>query len=437
MRRFSQLSVLCVVAAVAAACDLDEVVQTEATPTAGLRFINAVPDTAAFDFRFVDIVENNAHWNIGFRDNPVTSACITGLTQVEYKATRAGERRFRIFLSDTLQAIASTVVKDTVVNIEANKRYSTILWGRSRAGSTPPVRLSFLEDNPPDPGSQIALRVMNTSSIAIEARHYPAGGSAPATAAWANIPPLSVSEYLLVAPGQIRVQIRPAGGTTILADAPALPGAAATVDTDALPGTTVAGSAVSAIFFDPPVAGSKAPQTAAFRTTTGSITQYATDTSIARTTGSFSTDCFFVGQQVTLSGFSAANNGVATITAMRAPPTTGSTTLSADPTGYSRSSGSFITNGFVVGQQITASGFTNAANNGRSTITGVTATQLTVTKSTPPVTEAAASGRTIIADAEIVVSRASPLVAQGAASGRTVLGERLLAFVWDRRPPRP
>lgn len=437
MRRFSQLSVLCVVATVVAACDLDEVVQTEATPTAGLRFINAVPDTAAFDFRFVDIVENNAHWNIGFRDNPVTSSCITGLTQVEYKATRAGERRFRIFLSDTLQAIASTVVKDTVVNIEANKRYSTILWGRSRTGSTPPVRLSFLEDNPPDPGNQVALRVMNTSSIAIEARHYPSNGSAPATASWSNIPPLSVSEYLLVAPGQIRVQIRPAGGTEILADAPALPGAAATVDTDALPGTTVAGSAVSAIFFDPPVAGSKAPQTAAFRTTTGSITQYATDTSIARTTGSFSTDCFFVGQQVTLSGFSAANNGVATITAMRAPSTTGSTTLSADPTGYSRSSGSFITNGFVVGQQITASGFTNAANNGRSTITGVTATQLTVTKSTPPVTEAAASGRTIIADAEIVVSRASPLVPQGAASGRTVLGERLLAFVWDRRPPRP
>ena len=436
MRRFSHLPVLCMAVSALAACDLDEVVQTEAVPTAGLRFINAVPDTAGFDFRFVDRVENNAHWNVGFRDNPVTSACVTGLTQVEYKGTRAGQRHFRIFLSDTLQAIASTVVKDTTVNIEAGKRYSTILWGRSRAGSTPPMRLAFLEDNPPDPGAQIALRVMNTSSIAIEARHYPATGSAPAAASWANIPPLSVSQYVLVAPGQIRVEVRPAGGTTILADALALPGAAATVDTEALPGTTVAGSAVSAIFFDPPVAGSKAPQTAAFRTTTGSITQYVTDTSIARTTGSFSTDCFFVGQQITLSGFSAANNGPATITAMRAPATTGSTTLSAGPEGYSRSSGSFITNGFVVGQQITASGFSNAANNGRSTITAVTATQLTVTKSTPPVAEAAATGRTIAADAEIVVSRSSPLVAQGSASGRTVLGERLLGFVWDRRPPR-
>src|SRR5688500_8645920 len=215
MRRLYQLSVL-LVAAGATACELDEVVPTENVPTAGLRFINAVPDTAAFDFRFVDRVEDNAHWNVGSRANPVTSSCVTGLTQVEYKATRVGQRNFRIFLSDTLQAIASTVVRDTTVTLEANKRYSTILWGNSRAGSTPPMRMSFLEDDAPDPGNQIALRVMNASSIAIEARHYPVGGTAPATAQWTSIPPLSVSEYLLAAPGELRVQVRPAGGTTIL-----------------------------------------------------------------------------------------------------------------------------------------------------------------------------------------------------------------------------
>jgi hypothetical protein len=170
---------------------------------------------------------------------------------------------------------------------------------------------------------------------------------------------------------------------------------------------------------------------------------YVTDTSFARTSGSFISDCFFVGQQLTASGFSAANNGPAVITAMRAPPTTGSSAatqlannLSATATGYDRAAGSFITNGFVVGMQITASGFATADNNGRSTITGVTATSLTVTKSTPTVVEAGATGRTIIADAEIVVSRAAPLVAQASASGRTILGERLLSFVWDRRPPR-
>ena len=435
MRRFLQLSVLCAATTVVAACALDEVVQTEVVPTAGVRFINAVPDTAAFDFRFVDRVENNAHWNVGFRDNPVTSSCVTGLTQVEYKNTRAGQRHFRVFLSDTVQSIASTVVSDQTVGIEANKKYSVVLWGKSRPGSTPPMRLSFLEDNPPDPGAKVALRVMNASSIAIEARQYPATGTAPATATWTNIPPLSVSDYVLADPGQIRVQVRAVGSSALLADALALPGAAATVDTEALPGTTVAGSAVSAIFFDAPVAGSKALQTAAFRTTTGSTTMYTTDSTFVRTSGTFTGDCFFVGQQVDVSGFSAANSGAAVVTALLPQSTTGSATLAADTLGYTRTTGSFITNGFFVGQEVTASGFGTAANNGRSVVTAVTATRLSVTKTPRTVAEAAAASRTIAGDAELRLSL-DP-VAEGQASGRTILGERLLGFVWDRRPPRP
>ena len=284
MRRFFQLSVLSLTAAVVAACALDEVVETEVIPTAGVRFINAVPDTQAMDFRFVDRVENNAHWNMAFRVNPVTASCVTSSTQVQYKNARAGQRHFRIFLSDTLQAIASTVVKDTTVTIDAAKIYTAILWGGSRTGSTPPMRLTFVEDTPPDPGTQVALRVINTSSIAIDARHYPATGTAPAAASWANIPPLSISAYILAPAGETRIQVRPAGGTTLLADVPALPGAFARTDS-VIPGVTIAGSALSAIFFDPPVAGSKAPQTASFRTTTGSTTLYATDTSLARTSG--------------------------------------------------------------------------------------------------------------------------------------------------------
>ena len=434
MRRFLELSVLCAAVSVAA-CSLDEVVKTEDIPTAGVRFINAVPDTQAVDFRFIDRVENSAHWNMGFRDNPVTTSCVTSSTQIQYKNTRAGQRHVRIFLSDSLQAIASTVVKDTTVTVEADKKYTALLWGYSRPGSTPAMRLTYLEDNPPDPGNQVALRVINTSRIAIDVRQYPATGTPPAAATWANIAPLSVSGYILAPPGQIRIEVRPAGGTTLLANAQALPGNFALTDS-VIPGTTIAGSAISAIFFDPPVAGSKAPNTAAFQTTTGSTTMYTTDTSFARTSGSFISDCFFVGQTVTITGFSAANNGTGVITAMPAAPTTGSTSLSATATGYERAAGSFLTSGFKVGQQITASGFTTAANNGRSTITAVTATTLTVTKSTPPVAEAAATGRTIIADAEIMVSKATPVTAQASASGRTIASERLLSFVWDRRPPR-
>jgi hypothetical protein len=53
---------------------------------------------------------------------------------------------------------------------------------------------------------------------------------------------------------------------------------------------------------------------------------------------------------------------------------TGSTTLAATTAGYTRTTGSFITDGFAVGMELFASGFAKAANNGRKTITDVTDT---------------------------------------------------------------
>jgi len=70
--------------------------------------------------------------------------------------------------------------------------------------------------------------------------------------------------------------------------------------------------------------------------------------------------------------------------------TTGSTSLSATATGYARAAGSFITDGFSVGMEITPAGF---ATNTVDVLTGVTATALT-TKNARAV-EAVAAGRTI------------------------------------------
>lgn len=55
--------------------------------------------------------------------------------------------------------------------------------------------------------------------------------------------------------------------------------------------------------------------------------------------------------------------------------TTGSTTLAATATGYTRSAGSFVDDGFRAGMEVTPSGFTA---NPVSTITAVTASTLTV-----------------------------------------------------------
>lgn len=70
--------------------------------------------------------------------------------------------------------------------------------------------------------------------------------------------------------------------------------------------------------------------------------------------------------------------------------TTGSTTLGADSTGYTRSAGSFVTDGFRVGMEVTPSGF--GSNTAPGVVTAVSALALTVAGTT---TETAASGRTL------------------------------------------
>ena len=271
MRRIIQLSMLGLAASAVAACTPEALVEVEDTPTAGVRFVNAVPDTGAafgMDFRFVDIVESNSAFRIGFRNNPQTTSGVTGSSQIQYKAAQAGSRHFKIFLDDTLQSIASVVLKDSTVNLEAGHNYTFLLWGNARSSGSDRMRLNVIDENVPDPGNQVALRVINATSGAIDVRQYVATGTVPAAATWGNVAPYTISSYVNVAPSQIRYNVQPAGGgTTLFSDALALigqPAGTATagctvgVDCEALPGTTVPGSAVTLIVFPRSVAGSKA-----------------------------------------------------------------------------------------------------------------------------------------------------------------------------------
>ena len=49
-----------------------------------------------------------------------------------------------------------------------------------------------------------------------ELARYALSAAIPAAAAWSNIAPLSVTSYLLSAPGQIRFNVQPAGGGVVL-----------------------------------------------------------------------------------------------------------------------------------------------------------------------------------------------------------------------------
>lgn len=70
--------------------------------------------------------------------------------------------------------------------------------------------------------------------------------------------------------------------------------------------------------------------------------------------------------------------------------TTGAITLAATSTGYTRTSGSFVTDGFVVGYEVTPSGFTQTAT---GVVTAVSA--LTLTIDGGRIAQAAASGRAL------------------------------------------
>jgi hypothetical protein len=283
MRRIYQLSIACLATGVVSACKSPEqVIQTGSLPTAGVRFINAVPDTGGgngMDFRFEDIniVENSAQPAITFRNNAITAAGWTGSNQIQFKAARAGTRHFKIFLDDTLQSVASTVMNtptlaidpisasimpnDTTLIIEANKNYTVILWGNARGGASA-MRITAFEDDPVDPAANVALRVINATSTAITASAFLTSAGAPGTPTWPTVAPFSVSSFVAGPPGLYSYTVT--GGTTVSGSA--MPGAPATTDIPSLPGTTVAGSAVTGIVFPRSVAGSTAPQAAAFTT---------------------------------------------------------------------------------------------------------------------------------------------------------------------------
>jgi len=297
MRRIIQVTVACLAAGVVTACsDTQKVTDTGIAPTGGVRFINAVPDTGGsrgIDFRFVDLVENNAQYAIPFRNNISVVGGVAASTGIEYKYTAAGSRHFNVFLDDTLPAVASQKLKDSTLTVELNHRYTVLLWGGARTGSANPMKLSVIDETC-DPGTQIGLRAINATGQAVDIRVYQATdvtvgktttttGTPPAAATWANVPPMSVTTCINFAPTptpttvgtttttvSYRFNVQPAGGgTALFTDASALIGQAngtqangcfVGIDCDATPGTSAAGSALTGIIFPASVAGSKAAQ---------------------------------------------------------------------------------------------------------------------------------------------------------------------------------
>ncbi len=277
MRRVFLLTAFCLAAGSISACKPDEVIQTENIPTAGVRFINAVPDTAGafgFDFRWIDQLENNAHFRMTYRNGPGKADSAVNSTQVQYKPVRAGSRTYRVFLDDTIQSLASSVLAEGTVSLVAGRLYTAIMVGNARSPGAN-MQVKFFEEVIADPTTGVALRVINATGGPIEVRHYPHLGAPGAVTMTASA--YDTSARVVVTTGRWRANVQPAGGgAPILAYDPYLmvgdtafstAGPGGRKDIEALPGTRAAGSALTLIVYPPSVppavatAANKTPQT--------------------------------------------------------------------------------------------------------------------------------------------------------------------------------
>jgi hypothetical protein len=238
-------------------------------PLAYVRYIAAVPDTFATDWRPIDGVENSP---------PAIGLVFRGTTP--YQAMTPGARHIRLFPAPTGVArpadVVSQVIVDTTINFTANTYYTVIHLGLSRTGATPADRLVVLEDvAPASLAGKVAVRVVHAGTGIGAVDVFATTTSTAAVAgspSFTNVQYGNSSAYVLMDPGTLWLRVAPTGTITpeIITGTSrqAPPGAAGNPDSLLTPigGAARAGSAMTAFILPRSVAGSLAPQTTAFLT---------------------------------------------------------------------------------------------------------------------------------------------------------------------------
>ena len=230
-------------------------------PLAYTRFINAIPDTGSVDFRFVDVLEYSPF---------AIQLAYRGFTP--YQGTAPGARHLKVFTNpggtNTSPSQVSGVVLDETPTFEANKYYTIVAVGYARTTGTPRVKLQVYEDPIPDPGSQVAFRVVNLATglasldVSLTTNSTDAIPATPNVAD--NLAYLAASAYLTRATGNawFRVQESTAAAEIVTGNGRQAPVGVAGDPLNNLTtigGSGQAGSVVTAWVFPRSVAGSTAP----------------------------------------------------------------------------------------------------------------------------------------------------------------------------------
>lgn len=245
------------VIAVAGACEKDEgPFLAPEESIAYVRYVHAVPDTGATDWRPIDAVINSP---------PAFGLNFRGFTP--YQAMGSGERRIRIFTTSTNINITSVAIVDTTMTFNADTYYTLMWTGFARAGQTPADRLVLIQDNiPAVPAGQVSVRVVNAGldlgSVDVFASASGGTSPLPTSPLLAGVAAGGVSTYQTQTPGPLALRLTATGTRTpVLADVAAPPGQAAdpSQNLTAVGGSTMGGSAFTAFVFRRSVPGSTAP----------------------------------------------------------------------------------------------------------------------------------------------------------------------------------
>jgi len=237
---------LTAVMASAAACGGDtKGVTNPPGPLAYIRYVQALPDTGTVDFRAVDIVENLDANNVAY-----------GFVGA-YHGVQPGSRHFKVFvdMGSTSIDVVTQVILDTTLTLSAGTYYTVMHTGFVRAANSPKQKIVLLTDSPTAPApAQFSLRTVLASP----------GGIAPldvfatsdTTTALSGSPKygglalLTPSAYSSFNTGAMFLRVTQSGTTTpVLSNSVVYPGSAASGVTSAIPGSTIAGSVLTAFVF--------------------------------------------------------------------------------------------------------------------------------------------------------------------------------------------
>lgn len=262
--RVTRIGLALVGALMAVGCEKDDgPFLAPQVPLAYTRFINAIPDTTAVDFRFVDQVEYSPFAiQLAFR----------GFTP--YQGTAPGARELKVWSnwggdSVYIRHVTQQILAETPT-FEAGKYYTIVAVGNARTGSTPGVRLQVYEDALPDAGGNVAFRTVNlaTGLGALNVSVTAASTDPIPAPTFSNVAYLGASSYVTRPTGNawFRVQETTSATEIVSGNGRQAPVGAAGDPLNNLTtigGSSQAGSAVTAFVFPRSVAGSRAPNVTA------------------------------------------------------------------------------------------------------------------------------------------------------------------------------